>query len=127
MNPLAEAREFITATLGAALPSTVTVYGYPPQTPVEPAVSLAPGDDWHVEATLGATSRVNLEVRCHVNAQAGNVTALELLEALSVDVRDALNDTGTVLVGATARPRNDTEVQGWSTIIPVSLTITTEG
>lgn len=92
-SPLTEAREAVAAALAAI---GVTVYAAPPESASPPAVILRPGQPWHFALTYAKTG-VNLNLTLLAQQSGSDAAALERLESLAWDVRQALE--GLAVVG----------------------------
>lgn len=90
-----ELREAIAAVLEAELTTPVSIYAYPVEVPVLPAVVIVPdGGDYVIPLSFGrdgraATVRVGLRIQI-LEPRAEPSTALNALEARRVEVTDAL-------------------------------------
>lgn len=114
-NPLTGARERVAAALASV---SVPVHDHPPgSTPTAPCVVLLPGTPW-----IQPKGHVTLDVLCYANPAGGNTAALDRLESLVHEVRDALY-SAALAAGDVSPPRGDSSPGVLSCSMPVTLRV----
>lgn len=113
-SPLTASRERVAAALAGI---SVTVHDQPPATPVPPCVVLLPGNPW-----IQPKGHVTWDVVCQANPAGGNSTALDRLEALVHEVREALY-AAALAAGNVEPPRADPTGGVLSASMPVTLRV----
>jgi hypothetical protein len=113
-SPLTGARTRVADALAGI---TVPVHSQPPATPNPPCVVLLPGTPW-----IQPKGHVTIDVVCHANPAGGNAPALDRLEALVHEVREALY-AAQLAAGDVTPPEMTTLAGALSCSMPVTLRV----
>ena len=114
-NPLTAARTRVAEALTTV---TVPVHDQPPgSSPTSPCVVLYPGDPW-----IRPTGHVTLNIVCYANPAGGNGAALDRLEAVILEVWQALSADG-LAAGEVSAPRPESQTGVISASMPITLRV----